>query len=802
MNSPVMSPRDPSPPGVAVAKAAVAKKAVPRAPGGPPRARVARAPSPAIGPSPRAKATAILAAPVSWLTVFLLIPLVLVALVGFATVQANYLLSFERLTFVHYQDVLNPAGEPFRLLWRSLWISFAATAMSLFVGYAVAYYIARMVKEKWKGFLMALVVIPFWITFIVRIYGLILFVRLNGFIDLFFRNIGLAGVGTYFVSNFGLGTDALLVFTLVYVWLPFMVLPLFTSLSKIDPQLLEAASDLGASRLRAFWNVTLPLSLPGIITGSIFVFITALGSFVEPDFLSASPMIGNYVQTQFGGTQGVGVPLGAAASVFIIVSTMLLVTVYSRYAEMEASGVLTAARKPTGWRAGVRPLVLVVGLVALASGTAYVLIGALSSGSVGGGLDTALLLVLLLLFEAYAIGEILTAIGRTTPERARLETTNGIAGMLIAAGAWTLGRAVLYAYDVGGHGLSFGNAPELLLLALASAVAAVVLFDAGAIIYRNRRKVATQPPEETIRLLTEGEHPLGRMVVGGTRVLDRVAERHGRRVLAGVTAVTLLIFFVPLILMSLFSFTAGFNPSAWEGFSLRWYVGGGEVERDALFRDAAVLNSLAVSVIVGLASAFLSLVLGLLAAFAVDRYAFRGKAALNNVMYLGLVIPSIVMGISLSILVRLTNDAFLAPNALTWEFGILSLIIGHTTFNIPLATLVLLISFREFDRSLEEAAMNLGAGPFTTFFRVTLPNIKAGVVSTILLTFTFSFDEFPVSLFLAGSNPTYPIVAWGLLSKKIPTPEANAAATLILAISLVFVLLATKVQKGGTIFRI
>jgi len=98
--------------------------------------------------------------------------------------------------------------------------------------------------------------------------------------------------------------------------------------------------------------------------------------------------------------------------------------------------------------------------------------------------------------------------------------------------------------------------------------------------------------------------------------------------------------------------------------------------------------------------------------------------------------------------------------------------------------------------------MNLGAGPLTTFFRVTLPNIKAGIVSTLLLTFTFSFDEYPVSVFLAGSDPTYPIVAYGILSRKIPTPEANAAATLILVISVVFVLLATKVQKGGAIFRI
>jgi len=753
------------------------------------------------------KALGVLAAPVTWLFVFLLIPLVLVAAVGFATVQSNYLLDFERLTAGNYLAVFNPSGEAFRLLWRSLAIAFGATLASLVVGYAMAYYIARLAKEKWRGVLMALVVIPFWVTFIVRIYGLLLFVRPDGFVDGFFQTLNLAGVGDYFVSNFGVGTDSLLIFTLVYVWLPFMVLPLFTSLSKIDPQLLEAASDLGASRLRAFWNVTLPLSLPGIVTGSIFVFITTLGSFVEPSFLSAEYMIGNFVETQFSGTQGVGIPLGAAASVFIIISTMLLVTIYARYAELEESGTFGAARKRGRLGTLLRLAGIAFVLAVFATAAAYFLAGALTAGSASGALDGALLVGLLYLFSAYAYEETRTTFHRVTPAEVRLETTDAAAILSLTAAVWLLGRFVLFAVGIGAHGWTAATVAEVLGGAVAVFFVVLALAVAAAVVVRNRRLVATQPLMATIQLLTQGKHVLGALIQRTTRALDRVAERAGRHLLAGFTALILLIFFVPLILMAVFSFTAGFNPSAWEGFSLRWYVGAraGEVERDFLFKcdatECSVMSSLGTSVVVGVASAFLSLIFGLMAAFAIDRYAFRGKAVLNNVMYLGLVIPSIVMGISLSILVRVANDSILAPNLLPWEFGLASLIVGHTTFNIPLATLVLLISFREFDKSLEEAAMNLGAGPLTTFFRVTLPNIKAGIVSTLLLTFTFSFDEFPVSLFLAGSNPTYPIVAWGLLSKKIPTPEANAAATLILVISLVFVLLANKVQKGGAIFR-
>ena len=739
----------------------------------------------------------------TWLLLFLIVPLVLVAVVGLATVQENYLLSFTDLTLEHYGAVLNPSGEPFRLLGRSLVLSFAATAMSLGVGYAVAYFVARLAKEKWRGFLMALVVVPFWVTFIVRIYGLILFVRPDGYVDLGFTAIGLPGVGAYFVRNFGIGTDALLVFTLVYVWLPFMVLPLFTSLSKLDPQLLEAAYDLGATRLRAFWNVTLPLSLPGIITGSIFVFITTLGSFVEPDFLSASPMIGNYVYSLFGQTQGVGIPLGAAASMFIIVSTMMLVTIYARYSEMEESGAFTAPRR-TRWTDRLRLAGLLLVDFLLVAAATLALGGAVRGGSAGGVLDAVLMWALLPFAVALALAQVYRVLRDPLENPARRWAADGVALLLFVLAGWILARAAWFGYDAGRGGLSALTVVGLVIAALLVALVAVLLAVAGLVIHRNRAAVAAQTLDATLALLLAGGNSLGSAVIRATRVLDRIAERHGRRILAAVTAITMLVFFVPLIMMSLFSFTAGENPSAWEGFSLRWYVGGGGgvAERPALFTDENVLGSLGTSVVVGLASAFLSMILGMMAAFAIDRYVFRGKSVLNHAMYLGLVIPSIVMGISLSVLVRLMNDSLLDPLGAHWDFGIVALVVGHTTFNIPLAALILLISFREFDRSLEEAAWNLGARPLTAFFRVTVPNIMPGIVSTLLLTFTFSFDEFPVSLFLAGSNPTYPIVAWGLLSKKIPTPEANAAATLILVISFVFVLLANKVQKGGTIFRI
>ena len=139
---------------------------------------------------------------------------------------------------------------------------------------------------------------------------------------------------------------------------------------------------------------------------------------------------------------------------------------------------------------------------------------------------------------------------------------------------------------------------------------------------------------------------------------------------------------------------------------------------------------------------------------------------------------------------------------MTWDFGYASIIVGHATFCIPIVIVVLIVSLREFDRSIEEVTMNLGADEVTTFLRVALPNIWPGIVSAGLLSFTFSFSEVVVTLFLKGGGVnTLPVLFRATLSKHIPTPEANAASTLILALSIAFVVIANKVQRGGTLYR-
>jgi len=170
---------------------------------------------------------------------------------------------------------------------------------------------------------------------------------------------------------------------------------------------------------------------------------------------------------------------------------------------------------------------------------------------------------------------------------------------------------------------------------------------------------------------------------------------------------------------------------------------------------------------------------------------------------MGLVLPSIVMGVSLLAFITFLNDLYLWPYLhVWWDTGYASIIVGHVTFSIPIVIVVLMVSLREFDRSIEEAAMNLGANEIQTFFRVTLPIIKPGLVAAALLSFTFSFDELIVTLFLKGQGvETLPVVMWSTLSRKIPTPELNAASTVILALAVLFTLLANRVQKGGTMFR-
>ncbi|TLZ78224.1 MAG: ABC transporter permease, partial [Methanobacteriota archaeon] len=288
------------------------------------------------------------------------------------------------------------------------------------------------------------------------------------------------------------------------------------------------------------------------------------------------------------------------------------------------------------------------------------------------------------------------------------------------------------------------------------------------------------------------------------QIFDSIASWRGPGILRAYTFVALAAFYIPLIQVIIFSFNHDNNTIVWSYPSLRWYVSPpGYQEVSSLFGDTAMIGALSNSVLIGLVVTAISLAIGLPAALAIVRYRFSSKPFLNLMLYTGLMIPSIILGLSLLVFIRLVDDLYLWPYlGVTWDFGYASIIVGHVTFSIPIVIVVLIVSLREFDRSIEEAAMDLGANEITTFFRVTIPNIMPGIVSAALLAFTFSFSEVVVTLFLTGAGiQTLPILFWAQLSKQIQTPELNAASTLIIGLSIVFIVLANKVQRGGTLFR-
>ncbi len=644
----------------------------------------------------------ILAAPTSWILLFLVLPLAFVVIYGFSWIDETYVLQVWPLDPSNFLDAfrIDPGAIVIPLLLRTFFVAALATAISLVIGYAMAYYVARMVREKWQGVLMGLFIIPFWVSFIVRIYGVLNFGNSEFFFHTWLRGISLGPfpVGQWLSSAITgllhIGTLPMVVFTLMYVWLPFMILPLYASLSKVDAQLLEAAYDLGASRWRAFLTVTLPLTYPAMVVGSILVFITSVGAFVETEMVGGIDwqLIGNYIQSQFSIIGGL--PQAAASALFLIVITVLLISIYRRYSEIEEEGTTEVRSRILGplWRR----------------------------------------------------------------IRSQVRRQPGEPGPTISA------------MPDGGTAVS---APAF------------------------RTQSFRGPVKKA----------------GWEVALDILAEKGGRYILGGVTFVMLLMFFVPLIIVAIFSFNSNDSINQFAGFSLTWWFGGSRTH-DALFEDPLAATAILYSFLIAFLSSLLAVGIGLVAAFAISRYRFRARSILRTSMYLGLVIPSIILGVSLAILIRFFNYFVLAPLSfgygaaapLQWQFGLASVLVGHTTFNIPLATLVLLISFREFDRTLEEASMNLGADELTTFFKVTLPNIMPGIVSALLLGFTFSFDELPVTLFLYGSGVvTLPVLIYGLIAKKLITPRVNAAATIVLVTSFVFVLVTTKLGKrGGKLFRI
>lgn len=223
-------------------------------------------------------------------------------------------------TLANYARLLDPSF--LRILWNSIWLAAVSTLVCLLVGYPFAYRMARA-NARIKPWLLLLVIIPFWTNSLIRTYALVMLLKSGGVISALLQSLGFISEPVSFMySDFAVFTG------ITYTFLPFMVLPLYASIEKLDTRLIDAAKDLGAGSLRAFWHVTLPLVFPGIVAGSMLVFLPSLGAFYIPEILGGakSMLIGNFIKNQFLVARDW--PLGAAASTILTLLLVLMVGVY------------------------------------------------------------------------------------------------------------------------------------------------------------------------------------------------------------------------------------------------------------------------------------------------------------------------------------------------------------------------------------------------------------------------------------------------------------------------------------------
>jgi spermidine/putrescine transport system permease protein len=235
--------------------------------------------------------------------------------------------------------------------------------------------------------------------------------------------------------------------------------------------------------------------------------------------------------------------------------------------------------------------------------------------------------------------------------------------------------------------------------------------------------------------------------------------------LALYAAFVFAFIYSPIVVLVLYSFNrdgvGGFPP---RHFTLNWYT--------QLFADSSLWDAVLNSLIVATGSVALSLTLGLLAALALDRADFPGKALFRRLVLLPLILPGIITGLSLLMFAVFAGA----------RLGLLTVFFGHGTALISVATTELFAGLQKLDRAQEEASLDLGATPWQTFWRITLPNLKLSLIAAALLIFTLSMDEIAVTFFLIGRDNTLPLEIWARLRRGI-TPEINAISTLIFAVS-------------------
>jgi spermidine/putrescine transport system permease protein len=254
-----------------------------------------------------------------WLGLFVLVPHVLVLLTSVMSPDAQHLAVWP-LTLNSWERLFEPVYA--EVFWRSLWLSALTTLICLGLGYPFAYLLAKL-PTVWRGVLLFLMIVPFWTNSLIRTYAIKLILGNKGIVNSTLMSMGLIDEPLQLLY-----TPFAVVFGLVYVLLPFMVLPLVSSFDKLDGTLLEAAQDLGASFWARFRLIIVPLTMPGIIAGSLMVFLPAMGMFYVADLLGGAKnlLLGNIIKNQFLVVRDW--PFGAAFSVALIVIMAGLLWLY------------------------------------------------------------------------------------------------------------------------------------------------------------------------------------------------------------------------------------------------------------------------------------------------------------------------------------------------------------------------------------------------------------------------------------------------------------------------------------------
>ncbi len=253
-------------------------------------------------------------------------------------------------------------------------------------------------------------------------------------------------------------------------------------------------------------------------------------------------------------------------------------------------------------------------------------------------------------------------------------------------------------------------------------------------------------------------------------------RKFSKGVLGTYSFLIYFILYAPIIILVAYSFNNSKLNAVWTGFTLKWY--------SVLASDGDVLQALRNSIIIAFSSTLIATIIGTLAAVGMYKYKFKGKTALDGLLYVPIIIPEIVMGISLLV--------FFTQAKVT--LGLFTLILAHVTFSISYVVIVVRARMKSFDKSLEEAAMDLGANGLQTFSKVTLPIILPGIIAGALMAFTLSLDDVIISFFVSGAGfETLPLRIYSMVRTGV-TPEINALSTIMLAVTLSIAIISELMQ--------